>query len=161
MSDLLSWVFSILSLVIVGTILDMFLSEKKLGKMVRSVFASLVILVIISPLPTLLNGCKESPGNFIINDITLDNKYLEYANSQKRQALEKGLEAALLEEGYKNIKVEITAGFLEKFEINLVKLDLSNLSITKGVSNINKIEKIRDLTAEFLKINRDKIIIYE
>lgn len=161
MKSILSWVISILSIVIIATILDMFLAEKKLGKVVRSVFSSLIVLIIISPLPALLNGCKEPQGNFIPKEIKLDQKYLEYAKSQKVRALEKGLEAALAEEGYKNIKAEITAELSDKFEISLVKLDISNLNITKGISNINKVEKIRDLTSQFLKINRDKIVIYE
>ncbi|MCL2675885.1 MAG: hypothetical protein FWE84_04800 [Firmicutes bacterium] len=161
MSGFVPWALSILAVVVTGTVLDIFLSEKKLGKAVRGVFASLTVLIIVSPLPALLSGCKSFDLSSFSEEISLDRDYLNYAEAQKRRALEDGLAAALADKGYKNVACEVTAQFGTTICITLVRLDLSALVISAPATNINKTENIRALAAEFLKIDRGKVVINE
>lgn len=161
MDSFVSWALSILAVVVIGTVLDIFLSEKKLGKAVRGVFASLAVLIIISPVPSIITGCKNFDMDSFSQEITLDQNYLNYAEAQKKRALDEGLQAALTDKGYKNVKADITAEFGIDIKISMVKLDLSGLAVAAPASNANKTEKVRELTADFLKVSKDIIVINE
>jgi energy-coupling factor transporter transmembrane protein EcfT len=160
MSAVVSWITGILAMVVIGTILDIFLSEKKLGKVIRSVIASLIVLMIISPLPALFTGLKSC--TFQESDVTLDTDYLDYANKIKVRSLENGLADALDDKGYKNVGVEISAEVgMSEISISVVRLDISEMSLDIGIPNINKAERVKQLTAEFLKISSGKIMVLE
>ena len=157
MSIFISWILSILGIVIIGTLLDILLSEKKIGKQIRSVLASLVVLIIISPLPILINGLRSCEFDFGV--IELDEGFIEYANSRKVASLERGLERALANEGFENVKAEIVAQIDVNVRISFVTLDLTEMVLSSGVLNINRIERVRNLAAELLFIDRGQILI--
>jgi len=68
MHPLIGWVIGILAVVILGVVVDLLLSEHKMGKYVKSVFAAVTILVIILPLPSLLRNGFDFDGGFLFQN---------------------------------------------------------------------------------------------
>jgi len=154
-----SWILSILGIVIIGTILDIFLSGKKLGKQIRSVLAALVVLMIISPIPLLLTSMQSCEGSF--GQIELDDSFLEFANTQKVNALERGVVQAFANEGFRNVGVDIVATIDVNVRVSFVTIDLSNLVLDSGVSSINRVGRARTMAAEFLNIDIHQVLVIE
>jgi energy-coupling factor transporter transmembrane protein EcfT len=156
---MISWVITILAVIVIGTILDIFLSEKKLGKFVRNIFSSLVVLLLISPIPVLLTDCSSIKEDFLFSNVNLDTSYINYANKQKVKYLQNGVEEALAADGYKKVIVTIDADMSKEIEIELARVDISKMVIETGVGNINKVETIRNLVAKYLNIQKSLVII--
>ncbi|MCL2555800.1 MAG: hypothetical protein FWE03_02110 [Firmicutes bacterium] len=154
-----SWILSILGVVIIGTILDIFLSGKKLGKQIRSVLSALLVLMIISPIPILLTNLRSCEADF--GQIELDDSFLEFANSRKVAALERGLVQAFINEGWNNIKVDIIATIDVNIRISFVTIDLTNVVLNFNTGNINIIERARNMAADFLNIERSQVLVIE
>ena len=84
MNNFSQWILSILGVVLVGFIAELFLSETRTGKFVRTVCATVTVLIIVSPLPMLLSGNISFDGNFDIeNGYEIDGKYIDFINNKK------------------------------------------------------------------------------
>jgi len=139
--------------------LDIFLAEKKMGKQIRSVLAALVVLMIISPIPVLLSSMQSCEAEF--GNIELDERFLEFANSMKVRGLERGVEQAFSNEGWNNVRVEITANIDVNVRVSFATVDLSNLVLDSAITNINRIERARTMAAEFLNIERSQVLVID
>ncbi|MCL2797763.1 MAG: stage III sporulation protein AF [Firmicutes bacterium] len=161
MSAITAWLTGILSVVILGTVVDLLLSESKMGKYVRSVFAAVTVLVIILPIPGFFqNGCSFENDFIIENKFTLDENYLAYANRVKLDSLARGVEEQLRQDGIKNAAVcvegEITAS---EVKIQLVRVNLKNAVIDEKMQHINKYELVSGKIAEYLGIEKGQVIV--
>jgi len=154
-----SWILSILGIVIIGTILDIFLSGKKLGKQIRSVLAALVVLMIISPIPVLLLNMRSCEADF--GNIELDDGFLEFANAKKVGALERGVVSAFASEGWNNVRVTIVASIDVNVRVSFVTINLMDLELRAGVANNNLIERARNMAAGFLSIEGSQVLVIE
>ena len=54
MSAIAGWVLSVLGIVLAGTVVDLMLTKSRLKSFIRSVFATITVLVVITPLPKLI-----------------------------------------------------------------------------------------------------------
>lgn len=156
-----AWILSILAIVVVGTIVDLLMSNSKMHKFIRSIFATITVLVIITPLPSLIKNGFKPDGDFILGgDIKLDESYLNYINKNKIKKMETATIAAFEKDGLQFVQVAITANF-DKNEINIVQviINLEKLVIDKKYEHINKYELVKELVRKYLLVKEDKIII--
>jgi len=158
MTAFTAWIMSLLGIVVIGTILDIFLAEKKMGKQIRSVLAALVVLMIISPIPALITGLQGC--SLEVGDVNLDENFLHHANRIKVESLERGLERALADEGFSGVRVQITAQIDVSVRISLVTLNIEDMVLASGIPSANRVERVRGLTADFLRIGREQILVF-
>jgi len=161
MSTITGWLIGILSVVLLGTVADLLLSESKTGKYIRSVFAAVTVLVIILPIPSLVqNGFRFDSGFIIQNELVLDENYLSYANRVKLAYLARGVEEQLRQDGVLNVSVAIEGTVSpQDIKIQLVRLNFKNAVIDEKTRHIYEYERVKQLVAEYLKIEKGRIIV--
>ena len=154
-----SWILSIVGIVCLGVIIDIFIPEGQTNKYIKGVFSLLIVFVIISPLPKLLNN-DLNLSNFI-NDVNteIDINFISIVNKQKVDAIKNLLTNAL---NNKNIKVEsidVTCNyFQEEFEIMSIFVDISNIE-EKDKNEAKSL--IINVILDNININKEKIIFNE
>ncbi len=164
MNAISAWIMSILGIVIVGTLIDLILPNGRINKYIKSIFATLTVLVIVTPIPSLIkNNFNTDDGSLITPDFTLDENYLAYADKVKLRYLAKGVEKKLSEDGLHNVSREIVGKFEKdnSIVINLVKVNLKNLVIDENIQHINKYELITELVTKYLNVEKGAVIINE
>ena len=153
MSSFAAWGLTILGIAVITTIAEMFLPQGKTKKVIRSVFAVVTVLAIITPLPTLLkNGFG---GSFGEEGVQTDEKYLQYVEDAKKQMLIDSAKKHLKENG-------ISGGYSLDLEadgwvVKSVKIKFDEPGITEKGEHINKNEIIK-LVADFFDIGREAIM---
>lgn len=160
MSFISAWVMSILGVVILGTVIDLLLSKSRLKNFIRSVFATVSILIIITPLPSLIQNGFSINWEDIKGEVILDEGFLDYTQKLKIKALESSVTAAFADEGISGLKIDITAT-VENNEINVkrVTVDLKNSVINENLANINKYEFIKEKVKKYIGKTEVEIII--
>lgn len=153
MSSLATWVLSILGIVLVGTLVDLLLTKSRLKSVIRSVFATIIVLVIVTPLPGLV-----STGSFDINADITDGEFLTYASDLKIGVLERAVERALAAEGIE-AAVEIEGTADTDIAIERVTINLSADGIPDENEHINKYDSVRRLAADYLNVEEDRITV--
>jgi len=163
MNPILGWILGILSIVLLGTVLDLLLANSRMSKYIRSIFAAVTILVIVLPLPSLIQNGINFENNFIIqNDFDLDSGFLDFANRAKLRSLSVGVERQLESDGIRGVKITID-GSVEGMEINVerVTANLTNVVIDSSLGHINRNELIINKISEYLQIEKGRIVINE
>jgi len=163
MHPIIGWIIGILAIVILGTVLDLFLSEHRMGKYIKSVFATVTILVIVLPIPSLINNGCNFDDNFIFqNEFELDQNFLEFADRMRIRSLERGVEAQLSADGIAGARVSIDGIVVnQEIAVELVRINLANAVIQDNLAHINRNEHTASLVARHLHIDRGRVIVYE
>lgn len=162
MKSVSAWILSILGIVIIGTIIDLILPSGRMNKYIKSIFATVTILIIILPLPSLIKNGFKFDGGLIKEDFQLDENFIDYSNKFKVGYLERGMQDAFTKEGLKNIKVTIKAEIKgNDIKITQVTINLVNLVISENLEHINKYELIDRLVTTHLKVNKEVIVLNE
>jgi|GEM_PF-557429 len=162
MNPIVGWVIGILSIVLLGTVIDLLLSENKMGKYIKAIFAAVTILVIIMPIPSLLrNGVDWDNGFIIQNEFELDENFLAFADRIRISALERGLEAQLASEGIRGTQVRIEGRVINS-EIypERVQINLANVVIDSNLAHINRYEHVAVRVSYHLSIDRGRIFVH-
>ena len=84
-----AWVMSILGIVIIGTIVDLLLSKSRLKNFIRSIFATVCILVIITPLPSIVKNGFDMDFSDLVGDIQIDDDFVGFSEHQRLLLLKK------------------------------------------------------------------------
>ena len=153
MSGLATWVLSVLGIVLVGTLVDLLLTKSRLKSVIRAVFATITVLVIVTPLPGLV-----STGSFDISADITDGDFLDYASDLKIGVLERAAERALAAEGIE-AAVEIEGTADTDIAIERVTIILSADGIPDENEHINKYNSVRRLAADYLNVEEDRITV--
>lgn len=156
MSGFAAWGLTLLGLAVVTTIAEMLLPQGKTRKVIRSVAATIAVLVIVTPLPNLIKNGFDfdfSAGEGVVTD----DKYLEYVDGLKSDIIEQAVMSYLKSEGY-------TDGFtvdvkMDGWQAKSATVNFFNSGITEEGKHINKSEIIR-LIAEYLRIGEEAVMAY-
>lgn len=157
---LLTWVMSILAVVVISIVSDLLLSGKRMGKFVKGVLSSITIMIIVAPLPELLSGKLTLNGDGFMQSVTINENFVEYGNSLKVSSLENAVRSHLESKGYYGVDVKIGGEFSEKINIATVTVNLSNLVMDEKLAHINKYDAIKCEVSEFLDVDKGVIMIY-
>lgn len=155
MSGFASWGLTILGLAVVTTVAEMLLPKGKTRNAIRSVFAVVITLVIVTPLPTLLKSGFS--GGFPSSEVQKDEEYLAYNEEAKKEMIisscKKFLKANGHGEGY---SLDVT---VDGWSVKTASVKFDESIITQNGEHINKSEIIR-LIAEYFGIGREAIMTY-
>ncbi|MCI9519146.1 MAG: hypothetical protein HFK08_07830 [Clostridia bacterium] len=155
-----AWVMSILGIVIIGTIVDLLLSKSRLKNFIRSIFATVCILVIITPLPSIVKNGFDMDFSDLVGDIQIDDDFVGFSERQKVIALEKAIESAFDEEGISKLSVKADVEFESgNFTVKRITVDLTDSVINENLANINKYEFIKERVKKFTGNPEVEIII--
>ena len=155
MSAFAAWGLTVLGLAIVTTVAEMLLPQGKTRKVIRSVFATVAVLVIITPIPKLLKSGVDF--DFDYENIETDDKYMEYISGIKRDLV--------LDTAYKYLKEKGLAGVckldvqLDGWSVKSVTVEFLKTGITENGAHINKSEII-GLIADYFGIGEEAVMTY-
>ena len=149
MSEFTKWIMSVLAVAIIGFTVDLFLSDAKTAKIVRVATAAITLLVLVTPLPSLISDGEINLENFtFIYKTETDTKYAEYIAGQKR--------AVLAARGLKNAAVKVTGEGDDIF----IEINLSDCVIDEKNEHINKNELARSVVCDEAGIDESRVKIY-
>lgn len=132
-----AWILSIAGVTILSVVVDLILPSGQTAKYIKNIFAFVMILVIISPLPALIKGNFNVNDIFESEEIVLQEDYIYQVNRDKLTALEKEITSSLEEKGIKNVVVTINADIFQiEMKILEVNVDLSDLVIDENSGHI-------------------------
>ena len=162
MTAFYGWLLSILGVVFLSVFVDIVLPDGKTNKYVKSIFAFIIILIIISPLAKL----KDSDTNFddfLENpSISIDEDYIYNINSMRIDKLAESIIKTAEEVGLKGIDVQIMSDMSNlEFNIQKVNIFLENLVIDESVSHIDKYQTLVDIVNAYIKVSREDVVFYE
>ena len=163
LSGVISWLISIVGIVLIGVLVDIILPEGSMQKYIKSVFSIFVVFVMIYPIIN-MDISKIDFNKFIYNDssITLNDRYLDSFNKSYKKSLEELTEKQLETKGFMNVDVEILYIMLKnKFEIQKVILNAQNLVINNEAVHIDKYKEMKNIVIRFLYIEENKVVINE
>lgn len=158
MSSISTWIMSIAGVSILSVIVDLIMPNGQTKKYIKGIFAFVIVFVIISPLPNLINK------NFAIDDIfqgeiNLQDTYIYEINRSKIESLEKAISNDLVKEGINGAIININANiFTSDFQINAIFVDLSQTVINPKLQHIDINELIKSSILKFVSIDASKII---
>ena len=115
---LTAWLTGITGVIALGVLLEILLPE-------------LVILVIVSPLPTVFGALKEWQPDY--SDIAPDDAFIDETRESFALACGERAEEALAEEGYESeVYITITEGSMSEFDEIAVILSVGSISAEEG-----------------------------
>lgn len=155
MNSFASWGLTVLGLAIVISIAEMLLPQGKMRKVIRSVFATVTALVIVTPLPSLLK--IDFDPDWGMGEVKVDSDYLEYTNGVKAMLVSAAVNDLIKEKGYKGVDVEVKLD--DAWNVHSAVVKFSNSGMTENGEHINKSEII-GLIADYLRIGEEAIMTY-
>lgn len=145
-----AWIMSILGIVVLGTIVDLLVAKSRLKNFIRSVFATVSVLIIITPLPSIVKNGFDVSFSDLVGEIQIDSDFVGFAERQKVMVLEKAITEAFEQEGISGLCVKVNAEFDNgNLIVKRIVIDLSNSVINDKLANINKYEFIRERVKQF------------
>lgn len=154
-----AWILSIAGVTILSVAVDLILPSGQTAKYIKNIFAFVMILVIISPLPALIKGNFNVNDIFESEEIVLQEDYIYQVNRDKLTALEKEITSSLEEKGIKNVVVTINADIFQiEMKILEVSVDLSDLVIDENSGHIDIEKAITEVVNRL--VGEEVIIIF-
>lgn len=159
MSSISTWFISIAGICILSVLVDLFLPDGSISSHIKSIFNFVIILVIITPLPSLIGQEFDASTIFTNQEIVLQEDYIHQLNRDKLTMLQNNIEVTLENKGLENIEISISADiFTTQMQIERVYVDLENLVIIENGQHIDiKNEVIKTITS-FIDIKEENII---
>lgn len=160
MNGISSWIMAVVGISVLGVLVDLVMPDGQTKKYIKGVFAFIVVLVIISPLPSLLN--KEFSINDIFeeNAIVIQEDFIYQVNRDRLETLENMIEADLKEQGISNVSIKISANiFTNKMKIEAVFVDLSQVVINQNLEHIDINELVAKSVLKYVSIEKNNIVI--
>lgn len=161
MSSISSWVLSIAGIVCISVIIEIIMPEGQMNKYIRGVLSFIIILVIISPLPNLLKA-KDINVNPTINQIGIQQEFIDNFNIAKKDAYESDLSKLMESIGYEEVSFELnlkTDG--EKYYFDKLFVDLSKLVIKENAQHKDIVEIKEEILGEVSKVIKDVEVYFE
>lgn len=155
MSSFAAWGLTVLGLAVVSTIAEMLLPQGKTRKVIRSVFATVTVLTVITPIPLIKNHGFNF--DFSSDVVQTDGEYIEYVDGARRELIASAGEQYLKSVGYDGVDVEVETD--DGWNVISARINLSGLGITENGEHINKSEII-GLIADYFGIGEEAVMTY-
>lgn len=157
------YLLSIIGVVILGVLVDLILPSGQMSKYIKSVFGVFTILVIISPVPKLINQNYDFSQLFYSQSAsTIDKDFLEVTNKKIVEQMEISIEKECENSGYLGVECEIESNLVDnKLVIQKVYINLENLVISQNQVHINKYTEIVQAVMNVVNIEKEQIIFNE
>lgn len=157
-----SWAMSIAGIVCLSVIVELILPNGQMNKYIKGIFSFIIVLVIIMPIPKLLN-IKLDFSDLLYNDkISIDKEYIDKNNLNKINAIKNDIENDIDKRGYKSVNLSIECDTTSNIIIyKTVYVDLTSLVISNNAEHkdIIKIKKdISKIILSYIKIGEENIL---
>ena len=162
MEELSAWVLSIVGIVVLSVLLDLFMPDGEMNSHIKNIINFAVIFVIVLPLPKILKQ-EITVGDFSIEqEIVLDKNFLYQLNNDMLQELEQQITKELSQRGIEQVDVIISADiFAEKMQIDLVFVDLKNLVILEKDKHIDIKKEVVSCILSIIDIKKEQVVFNE
>lgn len=161
MNSISSWVLSIAGIVCISVIIEIIMPEGQMNKYIRGILSFIIILVIISPLPNLLKA-KNIDINPTINQIEIQQEFIDNFNIAKKDAYEGNLSRLMENLGYEGINFQLslkTDG--ERCYFDKLFVDLSKLVIKENAQHKDIVEIKEEILGEVSNVIKDVEVYFE
>ena len=149
----MSWLISIVGVVFLGVMVDIITPEGKTNNFIKSIFAIIVFYIIVTPIINLF----DSEHSWAIEDVALQDSYLESVSGTKIDTLEIELQKLIMDKGYECF-VEIDGSMYgNSISINNITVFLPDNVLNEGDKHINNCKVITQLIKEKVGVEEDEI----
>ena len=114
MSVISSWLFSIIGIVVIGSLVDVILPEGSISKYIKGIYSIIIVFVIINPLIQLVGNKINFSTNY--NNL-IDENFINQVSADKINYLEKNLTTQFNLAGLKNVEIKIESKNSENTQI--------------------------------------------
>ena len=162
LAEMSKWILSIAGVICASVIIEFVLPDGQINKYIKGILSFIIVLVIIMPLPKLLNSKYDYSNIFNVeNNIEVDEDYLYQLNLDKINALQDDIKKDVLSHGYKNVEIYVSADiFQSQMTYKSINVDLTRLVISENAehNDITKIKKdITQIIKSYIKIDEEDI----
>ena len=160
--ELSNWILSIAGIICLSVVLELILPEGQLNRYIRGVFSFIVVLVILLPIPKLLNKNFNISNILDESGIEADQDYIYQLNLNKISVVKEQLEKAIYNNGYQNVEVYKNCDIFDNaMQFKSITVDLTSLVITENAEHkdITKIKKdITNIIVNYVDIDKEAIL---
>ncbi len=159
MNSISSWVMAVAGICVLGVLVELVLPNGQTKKYIKGIFAFIVVLVIISPLPSILNKEFSIDDIFEEDAIIIQEDFIYQVNKNRLETLENMVVTDLEEQGIKGVSIIINANiFTNQMKIDTVFVDLSHVVINENMEHIDINELVANSILKYISINKSQIV---
>ena len=162
LSELSNWILSIAGIICVSVIVELILPEGQMNRYIKGVFSFIIILVVIMPIPKLVNKDFDFSNIFDESGYEIDSDYIYQINLDKINGVKSEIEKQVENRGYLNVVISINCKIFDNsMQYKSIFVDLSDLVISGQAehNNISKIKKdISNIIMAIVDINEEAIL---
>lgn len=157
------WVLSVCGIIILTVILHVIMPAGKTGKIIKSIFSIMCLLVFIRPVLNFKNSDFSFQNVFNQSEVIYQNDFLDYYFSEKTKRAQLGCEEYIKEQCGKVCEVKIIYETDDQSNLIVKKVQIvtKNSVIADKNEHIDIIDKANDYLSEHFNVNKSLIEIYE
>lgn len=156
------WLLSIAGMAVLGVLIDIILPGGQTNKYVKGMFAFCMLLVIIAPLPSLVNKNFNVDLIFTQTEIKIDADFIYQVNRSKLTHYENKIKKQLEHAEIKHVEVVVNGDvFSNNMQIKNVFVDLKNVVISENIKHINIKKTVLEIVLDNINISKEKVIFDE
>ena len=160
MNSISAWVLSVAGISVLGVLVELILPNGQTKKYIKGVFAFVVVLIIIMPLPKLLRREFKAEDIFKEDAVIIQDDFVYEINRNRLVKIEEMIELDLKEKNISGVEIRLNANiFTSDMVIDSVFVDLNNLVLTENLQHKDINEIIVDSVLKYVNIQRSDIII--
>ena len=152
------WIMSVVGVVCLGVLLDIIVPDGEINKYIKSVFSIVTVLVIVAPLPLLINSDFDI-GHFFTEraEFATDETFLTQVDWQLQAENTARLARAMEDAGVSGALSTVTYGVRGARDIEAVHINLT-LATYEG-TRAEVTERLRVAVAGRLRIARSRVYV--
>lgn len=162
LTELSNWILSIAGIICVSVIVELILPDGQMNRYIKGIFSFIIILVVIMPIPKLLNRDFNFSNIFDNSGYEINSDYLYQVNLDKMNSVKNEIEKQIEKRGYLNVVVSINCDIFDNsMQYKSIFVDLSDLVISGQAehNNISKIKKdISNIIMAIIDIDEEAIL---
>lgn len=153
------WIMSVAGICILGVLVDLVLPNGQTKKYIKGIFAFIVVFVIISPIPSLLNKEFSVDDIFEEDAIVIQEDFIYQINNERLENIENMIKLDLKEQGVENVELILSANiFTNDMVIEAVFVDLSRVVLNEKLEHIDINELVAKSILKYVSVNESNIV---
>lgn len=152
------WILSLVGMGFLGVLIEVIVPNGKLNTFIKSIFALLLLYVIVSPLPELFNKGVNINLDY---ELLSDSDYVVTLNEAKLENYELSIKDQLSNLGISNVDIQFYAD-TSKTELIIQKVYVNtiNIVLNEKDKHINISDIILEIISDTLNIDKGEVVIY-
>ncbi len=162
MSAFTQWITALLGMVIISALSDFIIPNGKLNNVINAIFSLATVVVLISPLPKILNGCKATQLDSVAVESVVDDDYFDYVLNAQLNVLEKRVIAELDKKGISGIQIDLSGNSSAGgVKVKSAKINLAQTVIDEKLGHINKYELVEEFVRKYFNLPDGAVEFYD